>query len=139
VLRAVLDANIYVSAVIRPQGPPGQIVERFLRGSAFEIILSPPIVGEVLKALTYPTIRRHLRVDATAWFENIVVLADLFPGEHHLHGVSDDPDDDKYLAAAVEGRAHVVVTGDSDLLSVHEHAGVRVGSPRTFLQILLER
>jgi predicted nucleic acid-binding protein len=31
VIRAVLDANVYVSAAVRPQGPPGQIVDRLLR------------------------------------------------------------------------------------------------------------
>jgi predicted nucleic acid-binding protein len=29
VLRVVLDASVYVSALIRPEGPPGQIVKRF--------------------------------------------------------------------------------------------------------------
>lgn len=32
-LRVVLDANVYVSALIRPQGPPGQIIMRFLENS----------------------------------------------------------------------------------------------------------
>jgi uncharacterized protein len=56
-----------------------------------------------------------------------------------LHGVSDDPDDDKYLAAAVEGRAAFVVTGDPDLLAGKEHAGVRIVSPREFLDVLSGR
>jgi uncharacterized protein len=138
VLRAVLDANVYVSAAIRPEGPPGQIIERFLRDSPFEIVLSPPIIAETLRALAYPRVRKHLRaeIDASAWFEAIVVLADLVPGEYALDGVSDDPDDDKYVAAALESRATFVVTGDPDLLEVREHAGVRIVSPRQFLDVL---
>jgi predicted nucleic acid-binding protein len=42
VLRAVLDANVYISAAIRPEGPPGQIIESFLQDSAFELIVSLP-------------------------------------------------------------------------------------------------
>lgn len=138
-LRAVLDANVYVSAVIRPEGAPGQIFERFLRDSAFEIVLSPAIIEEVLRALRYPKVRKHVRadIDAMAWFEAIVVLSDLIPGEFALHGVSQDPDDDKYIAAAVEGRATFVVTGDPDLLEVEEHASVRIVSPRRFLGALI--
>jgi uncharacterized protein len=138
VLRTVLDANVYVSAAIRPQGPPGQILERFLRDSAFEIVLSPAIIEEVLRALTYPKVRKYVRgnVDAITWFEAIVVVADLVAGEYALHGVSDDPDDDKYIAAAVEGRASFIVTGDPDLLAIKEHAGVRIVSPRRFLDAL---
>jgi putative PIN family toxin of toxin-antitoxin system len=138
VLRAVLDANVYVSAAIRPEGPPGQIIERFLCDSPFEIVLSPAIIEETLRALAYPKVWKHLRaeIDASAWFEAIVVLADLVPGEYALDGLSDDPDDDKDVAAALEGRATLVVTGDPDLLKVQEHAGIRIVSPRQFLEVL---
>jgi putative PIN family toxin of toxin-antitoxin system len=139
VTRAVLDANVYVSAAVRVEGPPGQIVERFLRDSAFEIVLSQAIVDEVLRVFTYPKVRKYIRrgLDPKLWFEDIVVLADLVPGEHRVVGVSRDPDDDKYLAAAVEGRAAFVVAGDSDLLRVTEHEGIRLVSPRAFLDLLV--
>lgn len=129
---------MYVSAALRPEGPPGQILERFLRDSAFEIVLAADMIEEVLKALAYPKVRRHVRadIDAELWFEAIVVLADLIAGESALHGVSQDPDDDTDIAAAVEGRAALVVTGDPDLLEIKEHAGVRIVSPRQFLGIL---
>lgn len=39
-LRAVLDANVYVSAYVPAEGPPGQIVDRLLRATAFEVVLS---------------------------------------------------------------------------------------------------
>jgi putative PIN family toxin of toxin-antitoxin system len=137
VLRAVLDANVYVAAAIRPEGPPGQILDRFLRDSTFDIVLSPAIIEETLRALAYPKVRKHFRaeIDATAWFETIVLLADLIAGEYALYGVSDDPDDDKYIAAAIEGRATFVVTGDPDLLDVNEHRGVRMVTPRQFLNL----
>jgi len=138
VLRAVLDANVFVSAAIRPEGPPGRILERFVREAAFELVLSPAIVEEVLRALAYPKVRKHFRagVDPERWFQSLAVLADLVPGDTELHGVSDDPDDDKYIAAAIEGRASFVVSGDPDLLNVKEHGGVRIVNPRAFLDLL---
>ena len=137
-LRAVLDANVYLSACIRPEGPPGQIVERFLRDAAFEIILSVEIVDEVLQALAYPKVRKAARsnVDSELWFEDILVLAHLITGDFKTAGVSKDPDDDKYIAAAIEGRAAFVVTGDPDLLDIGEHEGVRIVNPRAFLDLL---
>jgi hypothetical protein len=138
VLRAVLDANVYVSAYVRPEGPPGQIIERFLRDAAFEIVLSVEIVEEVLQALAYPKIRKAGRTEVAPelWFEDILVLAHLVAGEHTITGLSNDPDDDKYVAAAIEGRAVFVVSGDPDLLTVGEHQGVRVIAPRAFLDLL---
>ena len=136
--RAVLDANVFVSAAIRPEGPPGRILERCLREVAFDLVLSPAIVEEILRALVYPKVRKYFRAgaDPERWIEAITVLADLVAGECELSGVSDDPDDDKYVAAAVEGRAAFVVTGDPDLLNLVEHAGIRIVSPRLFLDVL---
>ena len=137
-IRAVLDANVYVSAAVRPEGPPGQIISRFLRGGAFEIVVSRAIVDEVLRALTYPTVRKYIRpaLDAELWFEDIVVLSHLVAGELELDGASTDPDDDKYIAAAMEGRAGFVVAGDADLLDLKEYEGIRIVSPRVFLDLL---
>jgi uncharacterized protein len=136
-LRAVLDANVYISAIIQPAGTPGRLVERFLRDASFEVVLSPAIVDEVLRALTYPKVRKLLRgADAQLWFEDLVVLADLVAGAQQLAGVCKDPDDDKYLAAALEGRAAHVATGDRAFLALKEHAGVEIVTPRAFLDLL---
>lgn len=137
-IRAVLDANVYVSGVVRPEGPPGQIINRFLRGGAFEIVMSQAIMDEVLRALTYPKVRKYIRpgLDPELWFEDIVVLS-LVVADSELHGASKDPDDDKYIAAAIEGRAGFVVAGDSDLLDLKEYDGIRIVSPRVFLDLLV--
>jgi len=138
VLRAVLDANVYVSAFVRPEGPPGQIVERLLRDGAFDVVLSGPIVEEVLRALAYPKVLKAARakIPPDLWFEDIVVLAQFVTAPDEIAAVSDDPDDDKYIAAAIEGRASFVVSGDADLLDIREHEGVRIVNPRAFLQLL---
>ena len=136
-LRAVLDANVYISAIIKPSGTPGRLVERFLRDASFEVVLSPVIMGEVLRAMAYPKVRKLLRgADPQLWFEDLVVLADLVARTRQLSGVCKDPDDDKYAAAALEGRAVHVVTGDRAFLDLGEHAGVEIVSPRAFLDLL---
>lgn len=137
-LRVVLDAYVYVSAVLRPEGTPGRVIGRFLRDAAFEIVLSPAIVEEVLRAFTYPKVRKLIRtdVDPDLWLENIVVLAAVVTGEAEQPRVSSDPDDDKYIAAAIQGHAAFVVTGDGDLLTLEEHAGIRIVTPRAFLTLL---
>lgn len=136
-LRAVLDANVYVSAFVRPEGPPGQIVERLLRNQAFELVLSAEIVEEVLQALAYPKVLKAARtkVEPDLWFEDILMLAE-FVADQPIEPVSEDRDDDKYIAAAIEGRASFVVSGDPDLLDMKEHAGVRMVNPRAFLDLL---
>lgn len=137
----MLDANVYISAAIHPRGIPGRVIDKFLRESVFEIVMSAAIVDEVVAALDYPKVRKYIRADigATAWFQSLAVLADFVSGEYELTGVSADPDDDKYIAAAVEGRAAVLVSGDPDLLRIDEHAGVSIMTPRRFLELLTSR
>ena len=50
---------------------------------------------------------------------------------------SKDSDDDKYIAAAIEGRAGCIVAGDSDLLYLQEYEDIGIVSPRVFLGILV--
>jgi putative PIN family toxin of toxin-antitoxin system len=39
-------------------------------------------------------------------------------GDLHLTGACRDPKDDRFLACAVEGRAHTLVSSDKDLLDM---------------------
>lgn len=76
------------------------------------------------------------RIHPELWFESIVLLAEMVAGEYEVSGVCKDPDDDKYLAAAVEGRATFIVTGDQDFLSIEEYRDVHIVTPRAFLELL---
>jgi predicted nucleic acid-binding protein len=76
-------------------------------------------------------------LDPALWFEDIVVLSHLVAGDREFGGASNDPDDDKYNIAAIEGRAGFVVAGDSDLLDLNQYDGIRTVSPRVFLDVLV--
>ena len=140
-LRVVLNANVFVSADINPEGTPGQIIQSFLRDGSFELILSEPIIAEVLKALAYPRVQKAARskADPALWFEDLVVLSQLVGDDIAVERISADPDDDQYIACAIAGRATFIVTGDPDLLTVRQHEGVRIVTPGTFLPLIAER
>jgi putative PIN family toxin of toxin-antitoxin system len=133
--RVALDANVLISAAIRPSGAPGQIVMLLLARAAFDLVLSPAIVREVDAALQSTQIKRYLHdpKDALLWLADIVALADLVEDTGRAKGVCRDPADDAVLGAALEGRASAIVTGDDDLLSIGEFEGVAIVTPRAFL------
>jgi putative PIN family toxin of toxin-antitoxin system len=135
-VRALLDANVLISAAIRPSGPPGQIVTALL-AQRFELVLSPGIIEEVETALALPKIRKYLREpdEALRWLADIVAVADLVQDTGKVVGVCRDRADDAVLAAAVEGRVSVIVTGDDDLLALGEYAGMIIVPPRRFLDL----
>lgn len=138
-LRAVLDANVFVSAFLQPKGPSGRILRHFLERNSFELVLSESILVEVRGTMRYPRVRRRLSLsdhEIEARMASIGLLADLVPGEVKVHAVKEDPDDDKYVEAALEGRAGFVVSGDRHLLKLQEYQDVRILSPRKFLDLI---
>jgi len=137
-LRAAIDANVFASATHNPKSPPAKIIHAWFK-DRFQLILSPAILAEIRRVMQYPRIRK-----ASAWTG--VEVAELIslletnaeiqvPGALDLKVVR-DPTDDKYMVAAVEGRADYIVSGDKDLLDLSRYEDIEIVSPRQFLQIL---
>ena len=137
-IRAVLDANIFVSAVLSPQGNPARILKAW-KADAFNLLLSEPILQEIDRSLRYPKIvKRHgwnakqidLFVGDLAYFS---ILVGDTPA---LAVIAEDPSDNKYLECAVAGSAEYIVSGDEHLLRLDEYQGIRILTPRVFLDVL---
>jgi putative PIN family toxin of toxin-antitoxin system len=138
-IRAVLDASILVSAVSSPQGKPGQIVRSLVEDRSFALILSPELSAELERALFYPRIRERIRAtddEIRQWVASLSVIAEVVTPTVVVSVVDADPDDDKYVAAALEGRAHYLVSGDTHLLDLTSYQDVQIVTAREFLAIL---
>ncbi len=137
-VRALLDANVLVSAAIRSAGPPGRILAALLERQPFESVLSPAVIAEAERVLQSSKVRRYLREprEVLLFLADVVALSDLVPDTGGVTGVCRDPGDDVVLAAAMEGRADCLVTGDADLLTLREYEGIAIVTPRAFLDLL---
>lgn len=136
-MRVVLDTNVIISATLIRGGNEDRILRAWQRG-VFSLVLSPEIIEELARALGYDRIRRlqwMTEVEVRALLEALAQASILVPGRVAVRE-SRDPDDDKFLAAAVEGRAHYVVSGDRDLLVLQSYRGIRIIRPTAFLEIL---
>jgi putative PIN family toxin of toxin-antitoxin system len=133
-LRAVLDPNVLISALLSPAGTPARLLAAWL-GGAFELVVSPALLAELGRALRYPKIRD--RVTASEARELVALL------RRHATVVDDpsspppvrsaDPGDDYLLALAAISRA-VLVSGDRHLLELG--AGFPVDASAGFLRRL---
>ena len=135
--RAVLDTNVFVSGLISPKGPPAAIL-RALRSRRFILISSPPINEEITEVLDRPYIRDRYGLGDRVFDVSFILweLAELVIDLPEVK-ISSDPDDDKFLATADEGRADYLVTGDmGDLLRLHRYKEVSIISPREFVALL---
>jgi len=138
-MRGVLDANVLVSALIRPEGPPGRILVRLFREGAFELVASPATLEELRRSLRYPRVRKALRLseeELDLWVDALRAIAVVVEGMVSRHVVEADPADDICIAAAADGLADYIVSGDRHLLDLGEHEGIRIVTPREFLDLL---
>jgi len=138
-LRAVLDTNVLVSGLISPNGTPARLVSAW-RERKFELVVSPAILEELAEVLQRDKIRRYYEhVDrdlARKYIAGLRRFATLVPGEVQEQGVCPDPDDDKFIAAALEAGADYIVSGNDHLLDLKEYQGMRILRPREFLALL---
>ena len=139
-MRVVLDTNVIVSAALIRGGNEDRVLRAWLRG-AFKLVLSPEILAEVGRVLTYEKLRRSrwmTEAEVVLLLETLAQEGVVVPGMSGMR-VSRDPEDDKFLAAAVEAHARYVVTGDKDLLDLKVHRSVRIVKPAHFLQVIVRR
>ncbi len=136
-IRAVIDTNILIRALIKPQGTVGPILSR-LRAGNYVLVYSEPLLNELLAKLVLPRIKGkyHLDDDAVEAFLALVALRGRQVSPTQQAHICRDPEDDTVIDAALAGAASYVVTGDEDLLTLNEFEGVRFVGPSAFLAIL---
>lgn len=135
-MRAVLDPNVLVSAVLSSRGSPAVLLRAWLDGG-YELVVSPALLGELERVLGYRKIAERVSpVEARELLDVLRLQGDFVddPTEDLAQQVhSPDPDDD-YLIALARAAAAVIVSGDSDLLGL---AGqIPVYNPAAFLALL---
>jgi len=138
--RAVLDSSVLVSAFLTPHGS----VVRLLRDPArsrYRLCLSEAILTETAETLLGKSkLRRYAEYaddDVRDYIRWLLTQAEIVADTPAPRVVLNDPKDDPIIAAAVEAKADYLITGDrAHLLPIGEYQGIRIISPRAFLEIL---
>lgn len=137
-IRVVLDANVFVSAVLSSTGNPARIIELVKEGR-IKLLVSPEILIEVGAVLLYPRLRKlHRRSErwVKEFLQELSGTAELTPGTLLVDAIKDDPSDNIYLACAVEGKADFIVSGDHHLKELKTFQGIRIVDPASFMQLI---
>lgn len=135
-MRAVLDANVVISALISPRGAPAAVL-RAWRDGAFELVASEKLLAELHRALSDPKLSGYVSSEdaeeVIEWLRRWATIASDPPEQPSVR--SPDPGDDYLLSLATAERA-ALVSGDGHLLSLSDE--LPIFSPARFLAFLEE-
>jgi putative PIN family toxin of toxin-antitoxin system len=133
-MRVVLDTNIFVSMAFG--GQVGKISDAW-KASKFTLIISDAILSEYLDVLQRPKL--HLTAGTIAdLFGRIQRRAEFVTPTETVRAIEADSSDDKFLEAALEGKAIYVVSGDSHLLELKSFRGIEIITAHEFITRLEE-
>ena len=94
-------------------------------------MVSEPILGEYREVLQRFTKSDGFPIFAK-WNRLLTEFSEMVEPQR-LGGICRDPDDEKYLEAAVGGHAQAVISGDHDLLVLKKVNEIPILTPREFL------
>lgn len=130
----VFDPNIFVSALITPEGRARRVVQAGIDGQ-FEYAICPTLLDELERVSHRPKIVTLLPGETAARFIVDVRGGARLEADPDVRRVSRDPADDYLVALAVSINADHLVTGDKDLLEL-AHPPVRITTLREFADLL---
>jgi len=122
-LRAVLDTNVLISAIIS-DGKPRELLKK---GTAnqFSIVTSNLILKELITVLRRP----KFKTPEDEIQKIIIALlrsSEVIKVKSKFTEVKEDPKDDMIINTAYDGRADVIVSEDSHLLELKNFRGVKI-------------
>jgi|SRR6516165_6595723 putative PIN family toxin of toxin-antitoxin system len=129
--RVVVDTNTLISRLLLPASVPAQAVRRAVAEA--QLLASDATIIELADVLARAKFDPYVTIAERQEFLRLFGrVAERIPIIHIVRACR-DPKDDKFLELAVNGEAHLIITGDTDLLALHPFRGIGILSPASYL------
>ena len=129
--RVVIDTNVLISGLFLATSTPAQAVDKAVTKA--QLVATMETLRELIEKLHSPKFDRYVRRKRRdALLERVASLVEIIDVLQSIRA-SRDPKDDKFLEAAVNGRADAIVTGDKDLLDLNPFRGIAIVTPAAYL------
>jgi putative PIN family toxin of toxin-antitoxin system len=128
----VFDTNSLISALLVRTSTPREAFDKAL--DHYQILVSEATMEEFDDVAGRGKFTSYLEEGERERFEELLYREATYVSVDVTITESRDPDDDKFLELAVAGEATIIVSGDSDLLTLDPFRDIRIVSPGAFVE-----
>ncbi|MBD3277665.1 MAG: putative toxin-antitoxin system toxin component, PIN family [Candidatus Aegiribacteria sp.] len=129
-MRVVIDTNVLISAIFF-KGKPDVILDAWRNGK-LEVTISAEIFNEYSEVL-HRLADKYITIDTSGILYLLAAGSKFIEPMRIDKPVCADPDDDKFIAAAIAGAARTIISGDRHLLEVNGYSGIEILGPSEFI------
>lgn len=132
-MRAVLDTNVFLSG-IHWVGPSSKVLKEWFLNK-FTLVSSLEINRELFSQ--FRDFKINMETEEIHFWEDLILeKAVLIIPRIRLNAIKDDPDDNKFIEAALEGKADYIISQDKHLLKLKEFRKIKIITPDEFVKLL---
>lgn len=136
-MRVVADTNTVVSAFL--WGGMLRALFAAARDQKITLLTSHVLIAELEEIITRAKFAKRLTLVRTSFEEimgDYITLAQLVHPKTVPQVIMSDPDDDHVLACALAAQADLIVSGDTDLLTLQDYQGIRIVDATTAVALI---
>ena len=131
-MRIVVDTNVIASAIFFG-GKPYLLLHYIMEGRV-DVVASKEIVDEY-EEIVLRLKQKYHRIDTRIPLQELLSKFEIIRVSSDIQA-SRDPDDNKFISCAIDGKCLYIVSGDDDLLSVGNYGDVEILTVAEFLSRL---
>lgn len=134
-MKIVIDTNIVISAAFFG-GIPRKVIDLVIKGNVIACT-NVEILAEYEETTLDMAVKKkgHINQEVFNRFMNNVEIIDAVA----VVNVCRDPDDNKFIACAVDAKAIYIVSGDKDLLTVKNYDAIEIVTAAEFYERYLSQ
>jgi len=123
-MRLILDTNVFISGIFWEGNFCSQLIDKW-KNKEVKLVSSLEIVGELIETLKIEE-----------WKNLILNNSIITQPSTKIDIIKEDPEDNKFLEAAVDGKADLIVSQDKHLLNLKEYQGIKILNPEEAINFL---
>lgn len=134
-MRIVIDTNVVASAIFFG-GKPAELMKLVLLRRAISAVATLEILEEYQATIDYLLGKyngKKLNFTMVPLFSAMEII-----NPSSTITLCRDPDDDKFISCAIDGKCLYIVSGDKDLLTLKEVQNVQIVNVTNFFRLLSE-